>query len=132
LAGLFALKDGSFLTKTRATFIVRFDIIYNAISGIEAALWDVLGQSLGVPIHRLLGERFRDKVSIYADCHGARPLSASTRYGVPARRGGCRKTVRTFAMEYFGHAGKETTSSPADYRRRALEKKGGRIHRLEV
>ena len=42
-------------------------IIYNAISGIEAALWDVLGQWLDVPIYRLLGGKFRDKVRIYAD-----------------------------------------------------------------
>jgi len=47
-------------------------IIYNAISGIEAALWDVLGQSLGVPIHRLLGGKFRNKVRLYADCHANR------------------------------------------------------------
>src|SRR5437868_9727127 len=30
-------------------------IVYNAISGIEAALWDVLGQSFEVPVYRLLG-----------------------------------------------------------------------------
>ena len=30
-------------------------IVYNAISGIEAALWDLVGQHYGVPIHRLLG-----------------------------------------------------------------------------
>ena len=35
-------------------------IVYNAISGIEAALWDLVGQHYGVPIHRLLGGRFRD------------------------------------------------------------------------
>ena len=27
-------------------------IVYNAISGIDAALWDILGQALGVPIYR--------------------------------------------------------------------------------
>ena len=30
-------------------------IVYNAISGIEAALWDLVGQHYGVPIYRLLG-----------------------------------------------------------------------------
>ncbi|PYX08656.1 MAG: hypothetical protein DMG88_09890 [Acidobacteria bacterium] len=49
-------------------------IVYNAISGIEAALWDVLGQWLEVPIYRLLGGKFRDKVRIYADCHGGEAL----------------------------------------------------------
>src|SRR5579864_2226356 len=30
-------------------------IIYNAISGIEAALWDLAGKRFGVPIYQLLG-----------------------------------------------------------------------------
>src|SRR4051812_49929386 len=55
-------------------------IVYNAISGIEAALWDLVGQHYGVPIHRLLGGRFRDSVRMYADCHageGPHPLGAA-------------------------------------------------------
>jgi gluconate/galactonate dehydratase len=51
-------------------------IIYNAISGIEAALWDVTGQALGVPIYRLLGGKFRDRIRIYADCHAGEALEA--------------------------------------------------------
>jgi D-galactarolactone cycloisomerase len=37
-----------------------------AISGIDIALWDILGQSLGAPIHVLLGGAFRDRVTAYA------------------------------------------------------------------
>ena len=51
-------------------------IIYNAISGIEAALWDLLGQWLEVPIYRLLGGKFRDRVRVYADCHGGEALES--------------------------------------------------------
>ena len=51
-------------------------IVYNAISGIEAALWDLTAQSLGVPIHKLLGGMFRDRVRIYADCHAGEALEA--------------------------------------------------------
>src|SRR6185369_13129292 len=36
-----------------------------AISGIEIALWDILGKSLGVPVWRLLGGRTRDRVRCY-------------------------------------------------------------------
>ena len=36
-----------------------------AISGIEIALWDILGKSLGVPVWRLLGGQTRDKVKVY-------------------------------------------------------------------
>ena len=36
-----------------------------AISGLETALWDILGQSLGAPIYQLLGGRCRDRVRSY-------------------------------------------------------------------
>jgi L-alanine-DL-glutamate epimerase-like enolase superfamily enzyme len=49
-------------------------IVYNAISGIEAALWDLLGQWLEVPMYRLLGGKFRDRIRLYADCHGGEAL----------------------------------------------------------
>ncbi len=37
----------------------------SAVSGIEIALWDILGKSLGVPVWRLLGGQVRDKVKVY-------------------------------------------------------------------
>jgi galactonate dehydratase len=37
----------------------------SAISGIEIALWDILGKSLGVPVWRLLGGQVRDRVKVY-------------------------------------------------------------------
>jgi galactonate dehydratase len=37
----------------------------SAVSGIELALWDVLGKHLGVPVWRLLGGRVRDRVRVY-------------------------------------------------------------------
>ena len=42
-------------------------VIGSAISGIEQALWDILGQALGVPIYDLLGGRVRDRVRLYAN-----------------------------------------------------------------
>ncbi len=37
-----------------------------AMSGIDMALWDILGQSLEAPVYRLLGGRCRDTVTGYA------------------------------------------------------------------
>ena len=37
-----------------------------AISAIDIALWDIAGKHYGVPIHRLLGGAFRDRVEPYA------------------------------------------------------------------
>jgi L-alanine-DL-glutamate epimerase-like enolase superfamily enzyme len=37
-----------------------------AISGIEIALWDLMGKALGVPIYRLLGGAYRKRIRMYA------------------------------------------------------------------
>lgn len=42
-------------------------VVGSAISGIEQALWDILGKALDVPVHELLGGRVRDKVRLYAN-----------------------------------------------------------------
>jgi galactonate dehydratase len=38
-----------------------------AVAGIEVACWDILGKSLGAPVHALLGGRVRDSVAAYAN-----------------------------------------------------------------
>jgi galactonate dehydratase len=40
----------------------------SALSGIEVALWDLAGKAAGVPVYRLLGGKFRDRVRLYVDC----------------------------------------------------------------
>ena len=49
-------------------------IVWNAISGIEAALWDLKGKCLEAPVWQLLGGKFRNEVRIYLDCHAAGAL----------------------------------------------------------
>ena len=44
----------------------RGGAITHAISGIDIALWDLLGQATGQPIGRLLGGRYRERVRPYA------------------------------------------------------------------
>lgn len=44
-----------------------------AISGIEIAMWDILGQSLGAPIWQLLGGAVRDRIRVYARAYGDGP-----------------------------------------------------------
>jgi galactonate dehydratase len=39
----------------------------SALAGIEVALWDIQGQALGVPIHRLLGGPVRERLRAYAN-----------------------------------------------------------------
>jgi len=40
--------------------------ITHAISGIDIALWDILGKVAKQPVGRLLGGRYRDRVKVYA------------------------------------------------------------------
>ena len=41
--------------------------LYSAASGIEQALWDILGKRLGTPVHSLLGGPCRDRIRVYAN-----------------------------------------------------------------
>jgi len=44
----------------------RRGIAIHAISGIDIALWDILGKATGLPVHKLLGGAYRKKVRPYA------------------------------------------------------------------
>ncbi|MBI1396545.1 MAG: mandelate racemase/muconate lactonizing enzyme family protein [Betaproteobacteria bacterium] len=41
-----------------------------AASAIDIALWDILGQATGQPIHQLLGGRSRERIRVYNTCAG--------------------------------------------------------------
>ena len=98
-------------------------IVYNAISGIEAALWDLLGQRLGVPVYRLLGGKFRDRIRIYGDCHGSQALESLDEVLRSRQPSWVEPGTRHIAKDYFGEAGDTAPSSPDEYRKRAVEMK---------
>ena len=41
--------------------------LFSAISGLELALWDIVGKQLGVPVYNLLGGPCRDRIRVYAN-----------------------------------------------------------------
>lgn len=41
-----------------------------AVSALDMALWDIFGQSVGLPIYRCLGGPVRDRIRIYNTCAG--------------------------------------------------------------
>ena len=49
--------------------------ITHAISGIDIAMWDILGKATGQPVGRLLGGRYRDRVRPYASLLMCEPLA---------------------------------------------------------
>jgi L-alanine-DL-glutamate epimerase-like enolase superfamily enzyme len=44
----------------------RSGVAMHAISGVEIALWDIVGKLSGVPVYKLLGGAHRDSVRVYA------------------------------------------------------------------
>lgn len=44
--------------------------LYCAISGLEQALWDIVGKATGQPVYNLLGGVCRDKIRVYANGWG--------------------------------------------------------------
>lgn len=50
----------------RSYFYGRKGAAVTAISGIDIALWDIMGKATGRPVHQLLGGKHRDSVRAYA------------------------------------------------------------------
>ena len=48
-------------------------ILNSAISAVEIALWDILGQALGQPIWKLLGGKARERAQLYVHAGGRTP-----------------------------------------------------------
>lgn len=45
-------------------------IVINALSGIETALWDLVGKYYNIPVYQFLGGKYRTQIPLYIDCHG--------------------------------------------------------------
>ena len=57
---------------------------WRAISAVDIALWDIVGQATNAPIHQALGGRVRDSIPIYNTCADWRYAvrSGSTAFGL--------------------------------------------------
>ena len=51
----------------------------DALAACDIALWDLKGKALDLPVHKLLGGRFRDRIEIYSGCAGRDPATAADR-----------------------------------------------------
>ncbi len=49
----------------RGTFYRGGPVLSSALSGVEQALWDILGKHLNVPVWQLFGGKVRDKIRMY-------------------------------------------------------------------
>ena len=65
----------------------RGGTVTHAISGIDIALWDLLGQATDQPVGRLLGGRYRERVRPYASLLMEQPKPLAERLGAIKARG---------------------------------------------
>jgi galactonate dehydratase len=72
------------------------------IAAIEVACWDILGKSLGVPVHQLLGGRVRDSVLGYAN--GWYRTERTPEAFLDAAREVIAKGFKAFKVDPFGTA----------------------------
>jgi galactonate dehydratase len=86
--------------------------VMTAISGVEIALWDLIGKACGQPVYRLLGGRCHDRIRTYANgwYGGARtPQEFAERAGSTVERG-----YRALKFDPFGTAWKTLEPEEAD------------------
>jgi galactonate dehydratase len=89
------------------------EVTQSALAAFDIACWDLMGQSLGVPIWKLLGGRFRDRIPAYANgwYQAERDPAAISRLA----REVVGRGYRAFKLDPFGAASAEL---PAADRRR--------------
>lgn len=111
-----------------------------AIGGIETALLDLIGKQYRMPIWQLLGGKYRDSVTIYADCHGGATLEAITPLLVPriphwAKADGRQVVRSTVSLKHHGSdASQVTIPKPASYADAAVHMvgRGFRVLKFDV
>lgn len=111
---------------------------YHAISGVETALWDLVGKDTNLPVYQFLGGKYRERIRIYADCHAGEGLASLSSVLLPripswarggrAARGGTRSLTAgkqaELSLKYHGGRKSEAKEiRPRAYAHRALEMK---------
>jgi galactonate dehydratase len=84
-----------------------------SVGAVEVALWDLAGKAVGVPVHRLLGGKVRDRVPVYL--HGRTPDDAARAVAAGATIVKCRQGFPEHLDAMPDR--RNWTASPADARR---------------
>jgi L-alanine-DL-glutamate epimerase-like enolase superfamily enzyme len=115
-------------------------LVFHAIHGIEAALLDVVGKRYKLPVWQILGGKYRDAVTIYADCHAGDALESISSLLVPRdphwmRKNGEGKRKSVVSLKHHGwDASSQDHLTPESYgrRARAMVERGFRILKFDV
>ena len=114
-------------------------IVYHAIGGIETALLDLLGKRYRMPVWQLLGGKYRDRVTVYADCHGGEALESISPMLKPRRPGwmgpGGDQGDAVISIKHHGwDASRKESLGPGQYaaRARTMADRGFRMLKFDV
>jgi galactonate dehydratase len=99
----------------RAEYGRAGEVTQSTLAAFEVACWDLMGQILGVPVWKLLGGRFRDRVPAYAN--GWYQAEREPRVIARLARGVVKRGYRGLKLDPFGAASAELS---APERRRAV------------
>jgi len=93
----------------RAVYGRPGEVTQSALATFDVACWDLMGQILGVPLWKLLGGRFRDRVPAYANgwYQAERDPQAIARLA----RGVVKRGYRGLKLDPFGAASAELSAS---------------------
>ncbi len=87
--------------------------IMTAISGVELALWDLIGKKCGQPVYRLLGGRCHDRLPAYAN--GWYGGATSPAEFAERAQGAVNRGYRALKFDPFGIAWKRPSAAEADH-----------------
>jgi L-alanine-DL-glutamate epimerase-like enolase superfamily enzyme len=115
-------------------------LVFHAIHGIETALLDAIGKRYQMPIWQILGGKYRDEVTVYADCHAGDALESITPLLVPRdpawmRAEGVAGRQSKVSLKHHGwDATGQDHLTPASYGERArhMVERGFRILKFDV
>jgi len=91
------------------------EVTQSALAAFDIACWDLMGQALGVPVWKLLGGRFRDRVPAYAN--GWYQAERDPQVIARLARGVVKRGYRGLKLDPFGAASAELSAAE---RRRAV------------
>ena len=82
----------------------------NALSGLDGALWDILGKRLGAPVYQLLGGKARAAVPLYAHASGRDSQEVEDQVREWMSKGYRHVRVQVAATGYTGYGASSATS----------------------
>ena len=107
--------------------------LYCALSGIEQALWDIVGKKLGVPVYRLLGGPCRGRVRVYANgwyAGSSTPEEYAQRAAATVERGFTAMKFDPFPSPWRSFVGKEVEQAAIGVVRAVREAVGPEVDLL--